>query len=166
MTIRGYGRVTPVQINMLCLAGGVLKNRQITKVAKDDERIQSMREARAKLIRLTGEDFGYDLGRWHSYLTSLPEEEDHGYRHIYAWSNVRRSIENSLENKNRIRLIHRILQENPPAEGEAWGAPIELPPIVSQKQRMQQDAPHCPYCGKKLRTAEAKQCFHCSADWH
>ena len=24
----------------------------------------------------------------------------------------------------------------------------------------------CPYCGKELRTAEAKQCRHCLRDWH
>lgn len=24
----------------------------------------------------------------------------------------------------------------------------------------------CPYCGKPLRTNEAKQCFKCGADWH
>ena len=24
----------------------------------------------------------------------------------------------------------------------------------------------CPYCGKPLRTALAKQCFHCNNDWH
>ena len=24
----------------------------------------------------------------------------------------------------------------------------------------------CPYCGKPLRTAHAKQCLHCGADWH
>ena len=24
----------------------------------------------------------------------------------------------------------------------------------------------CPHCGRRLRTAEAQQCFHCGADWH
>jgi len=24
----------------------------------------------------------------------------------------------------------------------------------------------CPYCGQKLRTAEAKQCLQCMRDWH
>lgn len=166
MTIRGYGRVTPVQLEMLYLPGGVFKNRQVTKVAKDSERIQSMRQARAKLIRITGKDFGYDLGRWHSYLSSLPEDEDCGYRHCYAWSNVKRAIIRSLEDDSRIRLINLILQDNPPVAGEEWEQPIELPPTVSQKERIQQDAPPSPRCGKKLRTEKAKQCFHCGEDWH
>lgn len=24
----------------------------------------------------------------------------------------------------------------------------------------------CPHCGENLRTAKAKQCFACGADWH
>lgn len=24
----------------------------------------------------------------------------------------------------------------------------------------------CPYCGKRLKTALAKQCHHCNMDWH
>jgi hypothetical protein len=24
----------------------------------------------------------------------------------------------------------------------------------------------CPYCGRELRSSEAKQCRHCNRDWH
>ncbi|MCH7727644.1 MAG: hypothetical protein IH991_14350 [Planctomycetes bacterium] len=28
------------------------------------------------------------------------------------------------------------------------------------------DAPKCPHCGQRLRSQNAKQCFHCGAAWH
>ncbi|MFT5523834.1 MAG: hypothetical protein ACI9HK_001783, partial [Pirellulaceae bacterium] len=28
------------------------------------------------------------------------------------------------------------------------------------------DMPRCPKCQRRLRTAEAKQCFECGHDWH
>ncbi len=45
---------------------------------------------------------------------------------------------------------------------------------VSEPERWPDEAPHwpkpkktpCPKCGEPLRTALAKQCFSCGADWH
>lgn len=30
----------------------------------------------------------------------------------------------------------------------------------------QENLPHCPYCGEKLRTSLAKQCRFCLRNWH
>ena len=55
--------------------------------------------------------------------------------------------------------------------GRASMAPIhylrfwELKYPVLDKLRFD-PRPFCPHCGKPLRTAEARQCVHCGADWH
>ena len=36
---------------------------------------------------------------------------------------------------------------------------------VSPAESIVETAP-CPYCGKELRTPQAKQCGHCQMDWH
>jgi len=39
---------------------------------------------------------------------------------------------------------------------------VSVKPLSDQKA----DGSPCPYCGELLRTAFAKQCRHCGADWH
>jgi hypothetical protein len=181
MTLMSYGRATPTQMDMLCLAGGVFRRRDITTDASDDDRIQSMRVARAKLVRKTGADFGYDLQSWHTYLLSHDDDDSFGYRHSYAWSTVRNAIQRFIRDPDRRRLLSIIEAKFPPEPGKEWDSPIELPPPLPWKEAekilrqaippshesfTREGAPPCPQCGQPLRTPNAKQCFRCGADWH
>jgi hypothetical protein len=182
MTLRGYGRVTPSQMEMLCLAGGVVQGRDITTNATDDDRVQSMRDARSSLCRLTGMDFGYDLQQWHINLQKCGKDDPFGYRHPYAWRGVKQAIERFIDDGDRKRLVALIQERFPPADGDEWEKPLVLlPPMSPMEARALKlkvlgppsheaftkvDAPPCPHCGQPLRTRSAKQCFRCGADWH
>lgn len=39
-------------------------------------------------------------------------------------------------------------------------------PLMIQHYRASYYGPPCPYCGRLLRNARAKQCLECSMDWH
>jgi hypothetical protein len=52
-----------------------------------------MRQGRQGLRTLTGQDFGYDLGRWHAHLL---RSDEWGYWHPYAWRTVQPAIERAL----------------------------------------------------------------------
>jgi hypothetical protein len=90
---------------MLMLAGHVISRHYVPPgtVEPDEDRLQQMRVGRQRLCRLTGQDFGYDLGRWHAFLTDA--EDEHGYQHPYAWSAVRPAIEKALKDSDRLRLV-------------------------------------------------------------
>lgn len=101
MTIRGYGRVTPLQMDMLGLGGEVLLRGN--EPASDDERLSAMKQARQTLMKQTGRDFGFDLAAWHQFLLNdakLSEE----YTFVYAWKAVKRRIDELLEDPDRRRL--------------------------------------------------------------
>jgi ribosomal protein L37AE/L43A len=42
----------------------------------------------------------------------------------------------------------------------------DLPPEFLADVVSRQRVPVCPYCGKAIRTQNAKQCFDCGMDWH
>jgi hypothetical protein len=42
----------------------------------------------------------------------------------------------------------------------------DLAPELLAEMSPRQRVPVCPYCGKGLRTKNAKQCFDCGMDWH
>ena len=109
MTLRPFGRVTPTQIDMLRLAGyGVdYRARRIGLSRSDDDRMTSMRLGYERLRNITGQDFGYDLGAWHEYLTT-DEDDEFGYQHPYAFSNVRGAIRKAISNERRIELAKRL----------------------------------------------------------
>lgn len=105
MTVLGWGRITPVQGDMLKLAGHVLH--VVIRPAgadADEARLQSMREGLKRLRTRTGKDFGYDLGRWHHLLLNL-EGDEFGYCHPYAWEGVRPAIEEAIPDPDRLRLV-------------------------------------------------------------
>jgi hypothetical protein len=108
MTMRPFGNVTPIQMDMLRLAGyGVdYQARRIRLSRSDDERSKNMRAGRAGLRRATGHDFGFDLAAWHEFLAS--EEDESGYRHPYAFGGVASAIRRAIGNKRRLRLVQQL----------------------------------------------------------
>jgi hypothetical protein len=52
------------------------------------------------------------------------------------------------------------------ADGEGYYQGDELILDVGQPKTRKKIGPPCPKCGAALRSAEAKQCFACGADWH
>jgi hypothetical protein len=63
-------RLTPAQVGMSLLLGGA------GWLSTDDLKAD-IRRGREWLVRITGEDFGYDALRWHEYLW---ERDAGGYR--------------------------------------------------------------------------------------
>jgi hypothetical protein len=105
MSVRGYGRTTPLQSYMLALAGVVthLEPEETT----DEDRSEAIQSGLSKLRKWTGEDYGIDLGKWHLYLLG-----DVRYRGDYtsseAWEPVRKSVEASLTNPAYQRLVEKV----------------------------------------------------------
>ena len=117
MTIRGYGRVTPLQMDMLGLGGEILSSGgSETEPARDHERLSVMKEARQALTQQTGRDFGFNLSAWHHFLLNdakLSKE----YTFDYAWKAVKRRIDELLDDPDRLRL-ERLLNEHPEAAAD------------------------------------------------
>ena len=117
MTIRGYGRVTPLQMNMLRLGGEVLLSGGIAAgQANDQERLSVMTKARQTLMQRTGRDFGYDLAAWHHFLLEDAQLSEQ-YTFDYAWKAVKRRIDELLDDPGRLRL-ERLLNEHPEAAAD------------------------------------------------
>lgn len=111
MTVPNWGRVTPIQMDMLMLAGHVMRPHPVPPgtVEPDEARLRAMAMGRAQLRRLTEQDFGYDLPRWHEYLLAA---ENVQYCHPYAWHAVRPAIERALTDPDRERLV-TLLEQTP-----------------------------------------------------
>jgi len=117
MTIRGYGRVTPLQMDMLRLGGEILSpGGSETKPASDDQRLSVMKQARQALTQRTGRDFGFDLAAWHHFLLTDAKLSEQ-YTFDYAWKAVKRRIDELLDDPDRLRL-ERVLNEHPPAAAD------------------------------------------------
>lgn len=110
MTIRGYGRLTPLQMDMLGLGGEILSPGG-SAPASDDARLAAMKEARDALARQTGRDFGFDLAAWHQFLLN-DDKQSEEYTFTYAWKAVKKRIEELLDDPDRRRL-ERLLGERP-----------------------------------------------------
>jgi len=117
MTIRGYGRVTPLQMNMLRLGGEVLLSGGIAAgQANDQERLSVMTKARQTLMQRTGRDFGYDLAAWHHFLLEDAQLSEQ-YTFDYAWKAVKPRIDELINDPDRLRL-ERLLNEHPEAAAD------------------------------------------------
>lgn len=116
MTLRPFGRVVPIQIDVLALAGYCANyrpgDRSITLGADDAARKRSMKRGRSALRRTTGQDFGYDLAAWVNYLEAHP---DQGFTHAYAHAGVARAVREAIADADFQRLAAELAAEE--AEG-------------------------------------------------
>src|SRR5262249_30315459 len=110
MSLRPFGRVVPIQIDVLALAGYETdyRERRIRLGADDDARKRNMRRGRRGLRRRTGQDFGYDLAAWHNCLGAQPEL---GYTHSYAYAGVARAVRRAIGESRRHRLAEELAAE-------------------------------------------------------
>lgn len=190
------------------LAGHVLRRYPVPSgtVEPDEDRLKAMRQGRENLRRLTRQDFGYDLARWHAHLLG---NNEWGYRHPYGWRIVRPAIEQALTDPDRVRLVKLLEADSshpapgadrrpccdpitPALEAELVGlmqngrtveaikrlraataAPLsDCKAWIDERLQRLGGVPRqwtghlCPYCGKPLRTDQARQCFECGMDWH
>ena len=105
MTVRKFGRVTPLQGALLQLGGEALFGG--SEAPSDLERMDVMKEARDVLRQRTGKDFGFDLAGWHHFLLGNRELSKE-YTFDYAWKGVKRRIEELLDDPGRLRLVRLI----------------------------------------------------------
>lgn len=117
MSIRSYGRVTPLQMDVLGLGGEVILSGGIRAgQASDEDRLNVMRQSRQMLTQRAGRDFGFDLAAWHDFLLNdarLSEE----YTFDYAWKAVKQRIDELLNDPDRLRL-ERMLNAHPEAAAD------------------------------------------------
>ena len=73
MSIRSYGRVTPLQMDMLGLGGEILLSGGIaSEQASDEQRLGVMKQARQTLMQRSGRDFGSIWPRGISSCSTTP----------------------------------------------------------------------------------------------
>lgn len=113
MTIPGFGRLTPIQMDMLELAGINLDRRRYgfdpfnpgTETIPDEDRIEIMKRGRASLVKQTGQDFGFDLEVWQRFLVA---HADLGYTHPYGSLVTKKYVRAAIADPERQRLLSLI----------------------------------------------------------
>lgn len=69
MTLPNFGKILPVQGYLLELTGYVLTRKEGPVIRLTGKKLDKAKEkARNDLVRLTGQDFGYDVDRWYEFL--------------------------------------------------------------------------------------------------
>jgi len=106
MTIRDYGRATPLQLDMLNLGGEILSPDE--SAPTDRDRLKAMEEARQMLAQQTGRDFGFDLAAWHQFLLN-DDRLSQEYTSHDAWEAVKQRIDELLDDPDRLRLVSRLV---------------------------------------------------------
>lgn len=111
-------RIMPIQVHMLHLAGEPLP---VESPPRSPEiRAQRILAAKEALIRVTGQDFGYDVSRWHQYLASAQAPDE--IRSDYTWNDWHEQFED-------------------------WRPNPEWRLAVEQAERLALTSPNCPQCG-------------------
>jgi hypothetical protein len=83
-------------------------------------RAQRMRAARHALVQAIGQDYGYDVLRWHQYLSS-PQAPEAIYGE-YTWSNLHEQFEH-------------------------WRPNSDWQLAIKEAERLALEFPNCPHCG-------------------
>lgn len=103
MTAPRYGRVTPLQMDMLGL-GGEICRWYSAELPCDSDRVKEMMSSREALRQTTGCDFGFDLAAWHNHLLDS-EQHSEEYTFPYAWHSVQPKIIELIDDPERLRLV-------------------------------------------------------------
>jgi hypothetical protein len=106
MSVPHFGRITPIQGDMLGLGGVVTLHPD--EEATEEDRISEMRRSLNSLRKETGRDFGYDLEAWHKYLLDSDAHREE-YTFPYAWRAVQAKIMELIPDSDRLRLVHQIV---------------------------------------------------------
>jgi uncharacterized protein (TIGR02996 family) len=111
MTLRPFGNVMPIHLDVLALAGyeRVSRERQLRRAGTDAARKAAMRKGRRALCRRTGRDFGYDLAAWRDFLMA---DEDSGYAHPYAFAGVDRAVQQATKDARQRRVAAELENED------------------------------------------------------
>jgi hypothetical protein len=109
MTMRSFGKVMPIHIDMLRLAGyaDVPQQRDLRQADSDEGFLQAMQAGRAALRDRTGRDFRYDLATWRRFLLAAPDDA-FGYRHAYAFRGVDRAVREAIRSPRRRELVAQL----------------------------------------------------------
>ena len=67
-------RNRPRRVRLLELSGYDLRRRPPALVPGEQERITQMLNSRRELVRMTGQDYGYDLKAWREFLLAAGKE--------------------------------------------------------------------------------------------
>lgn len=113
MTIPNLGRVTPIQIAMLGLAGMRVTLRGLVAPRDDAEMADTLRAARDMLQRLSGEDFGTDLVAWRAHLMA-PELAGRGYQHPHELERVDGIVVAAIDDVRRKRVAKQLEPKKAP----------------------------------------------------
>lgn len=102
MRTYGLGRIRSLQVDVLDLGGALCG--VPGDMAKEEDRIDAMRKALLSLQELTGQDFGYDLEKWHHYLQSSDEFKK-AYTFRSGWTEVCAGIKELIADKDHSRRV-------------------------------------------------------------
>ena len=125
-------RITPLQINMVHLTGKQLPIEVQSKTLQ--ARAKRILAAKDALVRATGQDLGYDVVKWHQYLSSSQVAEE--IRGEYTWSDLHQRFEDWRPNSD-------------------WYLAVE------EAKHLALEFPNCPHCGS---FASLRKIFHGTPD--
>lgn len=107
MTLRSFGQITPLQGDMLLLAGYGPSNedgvRDLILQDSDEKTVEQIRCGAAALERATKRNLGFSLSAWHNFL-STDETFKKQYLWPRTWKSVSHAIIGRIKDPDRIRI--------------------------------------------------------------